>query len=153
MSQTQAYWVSATGTWVDAGEDHLSPIVRNPVQFGLSQARIEEVYAEHGEKVGAEGRARDQLIQEAARNGWVRVRRYSEPANRIVLQSYDLASKIPSLQSFLQELTQRQIVSPDDTVVLSDYESGEARTFRLRGSDAGESGEDAEGFLEAFDDG
>ncbi|MFP4483762.1 MAG: hypothetical protein ACLFO1_02800 [Spirochaetaceae bacterium] len=152
MSQTQAYWVSATGTWVDAGEDHLASVLENPEQFGLSKTRIEEVYAQHSETVGTEGRARDQLIQEAARSGWVRVRRYSEPANRIVLQSYNLESKVSSLRSFLQELAHRKIVSPEDTVVLSDYETGEARTFRLRSGDAEEADGETEGFLEASDE-
>ncbi len=131
MSQEHAFWVSGE-TWIDAKEDHLQPILNGPEQFGLSQTRINEVYAEHGQSVGAEGAARDELIREAAKNGWVRVRRYREPANRIVIQGYDVNAKFSSIRAFLQELSQRQIVATDDTVVLSDYESGEARTFRVR---------------------
>ncbi|NBC30193.1 MAG: hypothetical protein GVY29_09420 [Spirochaetes bacterium] len=148
MSQEHAFWVSGS-TWIDAKGDHLQPILKGPEQFGLSQARIAEVYAEHGQGVGAEGPARDELIREAAKNGWVRVRRYQEPANRIVIQGYDVNTKFSSIRAFLQELSERQIVTADDTVVLSDYESGEARSFQVRLSGKSDDETGTEDFLES----
>lgn len=149
MSQEHAFWVSGE-TWVDAQGDHLKPILNEPEKFGLSQKRLTEVYEQHGESLGAEGRARDQLIREAAEKGWVRVRRYREPANRIVIQGYNIDSKFSSIRAFLQQLFERQIVTTEDTVVISDYESGEARSFRVRLTEKSD-GDSNEDILEASD--
>jgi hypothetical protein len=149
MSQEHAFWVSGE-TWVDAHGDHLKPILDEPDKFGLSHERLEEVYDQHGETLGAEGRARDQLIREAAEKGWVRVRRYREPANRIVIQGYNTNAKFSSIRAFLQQLFERQIVTTDDTVVISDYGSGEARSFRVRLTDTS-TDDGNEDILEASD--
>lgn len=150
MSQEHAFWVSGE-TWIDAQGDNLKPVLDEPEKFGLSQAHVNEVYEVHGESLGAEGRARDQLIREVAENGWVRVRRYHEPANRIVIQGYNTNAKFSSIRTFLQQLFERQIVTTEDTVVISDYESGEARSFRVRLTEKSDDDTGDEDMLEATD--
>ena len=149
MPETQAYWISKEGEVLDAGQDHLGPIIDRPDSFGLSHDRIQELYASHGGSVGAEGTARDLIIREAAQHGWIRARRYKEPANRIIVQAFDVSSRAAFVHQVLANLRDRGIVASSDTVVLSDYETGEARSFRMSTDADTEDQESLDGFLES----
>ena len=72
----------SAGFWVRNGQimslvsTHVQAIIDNPPLFGLSAEEVHSAYKRHNERLGREGKARLDLIQQAARSGWVRVRHY-----------------------------------------------------------------------------
>lgn len=70
------YWISPTGEIVNASEHHIDDIIANPERFGFTQADVAAAYKKHGEHIGQEGDAREDLIVEALTRGWIRLRKY-----------------------------------------------------------------------------
>lgn len=77
QQEGMAYWISPTGRIMDTnGTFHIKSVVDNPRKFGLSDEYINELYAKHNETVGSEGRAREEIIINLAKQGWIRMRLY-----------------------------------------------------------------------------
>lgn len=71
-----AFWVSPQGDIrvVKSGNYHITDVIQNPDVFGWSKEDINDLYDEHGEKVGQEGDARDNLMTSLLKDGWIRIR-------------------------------------------------------------------------------
>jgi len=76
ISNTVAYWISPSGKVIDVGTNHIDVVIKNPQVFGLTPEKIKDAYEKHGEAMGSEGQAREELIIWLVKKGWVRVRRY-----------------------------------------------------------------------------
>jgi len=72
---TTAFFISPRGEILQAS-NHIQMIIRNPQKFGLTIEYIKSVYDKYNEKLGTEGRAREEIIKTLVNNGWIRVRRY-----------------------------------------------------------------------------
>lgn len=73
---TVAYWVSPSGKIYDVGTNHIDVVIKNPQTFGLTKDKIQAVYDKYGEELGREGKAREEIILDLVKKGWVRIRRY-----------------------------------------------------------------------------
>jgi len=73
---TDAYWISPRGKLVSVGINHIDTIIKNPKKFGYSTPKIEKIYKKHKEKMGVEGDAREEIILDVVKSGWIRLRRY-----------------------------------------------------------------------------
>jgi hypothetical protein len=71
-----AYWLFPDGTVRTVGTSHVAELIQDPAAFGWTRAEIEAAYARHGEPLGWEGFAREELIRATVRRGFVRVREY-----------------------------------------------------------------------------
>ena len=71
-----AYWISPKGEIVEVRQTHIQTIISNPETFGLTREQIEAKYKEFGETVGVEGKAREEIMVDLIKSGWVRIRRY-----------------------------------------------------------------------------
>jgi hypothetical protein len=126
---------SMHGLWIKSEElifvsdDHASPILEDPVRFGLAQEQINEIYARHGETPGGEGTARDELIRKATENGWVRVRRYNDLGTRLIVQGTGIDQNVPSIPAFVSQILKEIPTQGEISVVISDFAGGDARTF------------------------
>lgn len=58
---------------------HISDVIANPSVYGLTREQIDEIYARHGEKIGQEGDAREEVIRSIVGGGWMRIRHYRKP--------------------------------------------------------------------------
>lgn len=76
IANTVAYWISPSGKIIDVGTNHIDVVIKNPKIFGLTDEKIKTIYDKHGEQMGAEGQAREELIIWLVKKDWVRVRRY-----------------------------------------------------------------------------
>lgn len=76
VTKAEAYWISPRGRILPVTDKHINIIVDNPLAFGLTMSQVEAIYAEHDETVGHEGKAREQIIIELVKQGWIRVRNY-----------------------------------------------------------------------------
>ena len=76
IANTVAYWVSPQGKIFDVGTNHIDAVIKNPKAFGLTSEKIQAAYDKHGEELGREGKAREEIILDLVKKGWVRIRRY-----------------------------------------------------------------------------
>jgi len=73
-----AYWISPAGKITQVSDNHISSIIRNPEVFGLSRDDIVETYKKYNEKIGQEGKAREEIIKSVIAKGFIRVRLYAK---------------------------------------------------------------------------
>ena len=66
---------------VENGKTHIHDLVDNPEVFGFTKEKVQEIYKRHGEEVGREGKARDEIMKMALAAGWIRVRHHASRSN------------------------------------------------------------------------
>lgn len=72
-----AFWVSPRGKFLDAGRDlHIGMVIKQPETFGLTRRYIDQLHEKYGEQVGQEGDAREEIMLDLMKQGWIRIRRY-----------------------------------------------------------------------------
>lgn len=71
-----AYWISPSNQIIDVPTNHIDIVIKNPETFGLTLADIQSVYESHGEEIGTEGKAREEIILDLVKKGWIRIRQY-----------------------------------------------------------------------------
>jgi len=76
ITGTVAYWISPRGEVLPVSTNHIDIIIKNPKKFGLTTEKIEKIYADHNERMGSEGDAREEIILELLKHNWIRIRRY-----------------------------------------------------------------------------
>lgn len=74
--QSQAYWISPAGQVVDVATSHIATVIADPGFFRLTLRGIEAVYAQHGERVGLEGTAREAILTDLLCRRWIRLREH-----------------------------------------------------------------------------
>lgn len=79
MAVSVAYWINKRGQVLELPvEKHITAVVQQPEKFGLTKEYVQKKYADHGEPVGLEGHAREELIREIVESGFIRVRLYPQ---------------------------------------------------------------------------
>ncbi len=58
---------------------HITEVIKSPGAFELTEEEIRSVYEKYNEPFGIEGKAREEIILELIRKGWIRARRYTRP--------------------------------------------------------------------------
>lgn len=71
-----AFFISPTGKIIYAGARHIDMVLKQPKKFGVSKEYIQKIYEKHGEKLGIEGNAREEIMIKIVNKGWIRIRRY-----------------------------------------------------------------------------
>lgn len=70
----QAFFIAPDGRYVPVPELHIIAICASPGTFGYTDEYLRGKFAEHGEQWGSEAHAREEIILNLLRQGWVRVR-------------------------------------------------------------------------------
>lgn len=76
MAFSEAYWIDDKGKIFDVGTNHVTSIIKNPSHFKTTTKHVTDTYAKYGERIGQEAEARKDLIFEALKLGFVRIRAY-----------------------------------------------------------------------------
>ena len=71
-----AYWISPKGEIIDVKTKHISSVIDNPKKFGFDRDFIDYIHDFYGEKIGTEGKAREQIMKVLFKDGWIRIRQY-----------------------------------------------------------------------------
>lgn len=144
MSTVHDFWIKEDN-WVPVKTNHFQTITELPDQFGMTAGEIEEICSQFSETSVSDGPAHDAIIRRATENGWIRIRCFNETETRVVVQGSRIDTRIPSVSDLISEIRKRRIIGEAGTVVLSDYATGETRSFRI-----GDSGitEEVEGDLD-----
>lgn len=116
---TVAFWARGTEI-MENDQSHIRVIMNHPDKFGVTDAYIKDTYARFGEKLGIEGKARAEIIQEATRAGWIRVRHYVDRgADYWSIQVDSLSSRLPDVLFFVRWALEHAYMSPQDELVLT----------------------------------
>ncbi len=87
-----AYWVNNKSEIYSVDITHIDYIINNPEKFGMTKDYIQKIYDKYeNEKIGQEGMAREDIMLNAMKNGWIRIRKYK---NQWIIQSYTLNNKV-----------------------------------------------------------
>lgn len=70
----EAYWISPSGKIIPTETTHIMSIFNNPKTYGLDMVTIVKTYRKYNEPLGIEGRAREEIMTDLMKNGWIRVR-------------------------------------------------------------------------------
>lgn len=107
----EGYWITPSGQSISAIR-HIEAIINNPKLFGETRESIEKTYEKHGEKIGLEGSAREEVMIRAIEKGFIRVREYrnwwSIDVNRLtkrianVLHQWSKTIRIPDRYADVQ---------------------------------------------------
>jgi hypothetical protein len=71
-----AFFISPYGDIITADISHIDTVIKYPKKFGVTKEYIERIYNKYNEKLGVEGKAREEILKELMSKGWVRIRRY-----------------------------------------------------------------------------
>lgn len=113
-----AFWVSPRGEVIAVPMRHIANILQDPKKFGLTQADIDAVYRRFNEPTGWEGKAREELMLDAMKRGWIRVRR---SMNQWVIQAWRLSrSQKDAIWDFITYALKRGIVGKNSQITLHD---------------------------------
>jgi hypothetical protein len=95
-------WISPTGETSVIKQAHIHDIIAEPRKFGLTDEIVKSTYEKYGERMGSEGQAREDLILQALKNGWIRVRNYRNYWG-VTVQRLDFKNTRNIIKSWLEE--------------------------------------------------
>lgn len=75
---TAAFFISPKGEILYTPLTHIQMVIRYPEKFGMNRDFIDHIHMMYGERVGQEGKAREQILLSLFKQGWIRLRRYRQ---------------------------------------------------------------------------
>lgn len=76
--KTSAYFISPKGEIIYCGVKHITKVLEKPEKFGLNREAIEFIHKFYNERIGQEGKAREQILISLINQGWIRIRKYGD---------------------------------------------------------------------------
>jgi len=138
-----AFWVRPDGDVrvVPDGAFHINDVIQNPELFGYTRPQIEALYNEYGERLGQEGDARDSLMTNLLKDGWVRIRvRRNHYSIQVWNFDPNTYTKLENLVSTLiEDGIKGEFASENDEIKVNALKSGKMKTLTF--------GEVLKGFL------
>lgn len=101
--QKEGFWVREKYI-LKMNEYHIHYIIENPEVFNLSKKEVYDCYEKFGERIGIEGRAREELIKLVTNYGWIRVRHYVRPRDYWSIQCDDINKRVTTIVNFLYSM-------------------------------------------------
>lgn len=89
------YWISPEGNIIPLEgsiDRHIHMVIQNPEKFGISKKQIDALHKKYKEKLYSEGNAREEIITELLKKGWIRIR-YVSQYDTFVIQLNVLGEK------------------------------------------------------------
>ena len=71
----EGFFISPCGRFIPVKGTHIATLIAKPDAFGMTREEIEAAFAAHAETTFVEGKARQQLLRQVLRSGWISVRR------------------------------------------------------------------------------
>ena len=131
-----AFWLSPTGevSKTTHGMYHIGDVITNPEKFGMNREDIESLYDEEGEPIGQEGKARDSIMVQLLKEGWIRIRRRK---NNYSVQVWEFNNQtISNLEEFARTVTEEGINNEfsheTDELVVHSLKTDKIRKMELR---------------------
>lgn len=118
MNIANAYWISSYGTIYDVKTNHIDFITDNLNKFNISKKEIEAIYKKYNEPNGLEGKARNEILTNQLKNGWIRIRKQR---NSWIIQIFDITNTTKiNIYNFIVDCVMNKIIGPHDDVSILD---------------------------------
>ena len=112
----KAFWYK-NGKMIEVKSLHITDVCENYNIFELSKEYIQSLYDLYGETWGAEGKARDEIMIESMKKGWIRIRQsIGREGSKWTIQFDDYKKR----KSDLQEIVSQLLLGRED---MKDYDS------------------------------
>ena len=115
------YWAKGSKVYNVSGNHHIAFIIDHPDLFDLTPEDIKSVFDKHGEQMGREGKAREELIISVSSQGWIRVRHYYKPEDYWSIQCDSTRSRKDEIKSFIWWAIENKIMGYHDPAILLGY--------------------------------
>lgn len=125
-----AFWYFDTP--IEITNTHIDYIISNPKDFSLTTNEIQTLYKKYGERIGAEGKAREELIKRVARQGWIRIRHYVRPRDYWSIQVDSYRKRKRKIQAFCDWAIDNQFMGFTDEVTIVGYDTGEFLNYSFQ---------------------
>jgi hypothetical protein len=86
-------FISPVGENSFVQSSHINTVINNPGLFGLTLKEIQKKYDDYSEPLGIEGKAREELLKQIIRTGWIRLRRYTNRQWSVTVDKYSGSNK------------------------------------------------------------
>ena len=131
-SLNNGYWVRDEQIFDVTSTSHIRFMIENPSMFNLTSKQILEVYNKHGEVLGSESKAREELIRYAASLAWLRVRHYSkgrESYDYWAINCHNTVTQRAEILAFIRWAIESNIMRHDDSAVILGFEGQDDRQY------------------------
>lgn len=88
-----AYWINPEGEITGAPVKHILQVLHYPDYFGYTLDGVQNRFKKFGERLGWEGRAREEIFKELFTKGWIRVRKNKDHSISIQTGKYSETEK------------------------------------------------------------
>lgn len=127
----EAFWFK-DGTIIQVddgtGHRHIDDVAAHPAAFGVTPDYIKSMYAKHGEPVGFEGKAREEIFARLMLDGWVRIRHRAGKRDSWIVQCADMERQKGGLAEIARHLIiEDGRMRADDVVLVTDLDGNSAR--------------------------
>jgi len=134
-----AFWINKNGKFFtldkSSGDRHIYYIVDNPEIFGYTKERIQKIYQKYdehdpydNEKNPMEGKAREEIIIDVLKDGWIRIRNYLKQSRwSINIYQLDKQTKY-SLQEWADSIIANGTKDMKNNDVVIDMPNGNIKT-------------------------
>ena len=89
---SDAYWISNKGKILPVKNRHINMIIKDPKSYGYTDKEIDDIYNKHKEPKGLEGKAREEIMTNLLKKGFIRLR-YNKRNSAWIVQLNKLSNK------------------------------------------------------------
>lgn len=126
--QAEGFWYKEGQLFELDGGTHIKHVIANLSVFHLDNEKVIEVFNKYCERIGSEGKAREEIIRLVTQNGWIRIRHYLKPDYwSIQFDSYN--ERIEELHLLFRILTERKIIQEDAEVIFTGFFDGTMKRY------------------------
>jgi hypothetical protein len=129
------YWVKEDGVYA-FDHTHIIFVIDNPELFRITGVEIEDCFKTHGEQLGKEGKAREEIIKRVSKGGWIRVRHYKKP-DYWTVQFDEYQIRGPIIENFFRFALENLGMTLNDPVVLTGYFDGYKKKYSFQDGGVG----------------
>lgn len=125
----KAFWIEPSGKVVDIGDtNHINFLTVNNTAFKISDKEIEDIHRKYHEPIGVEGKARDEIIINSLKKGFITLR-YMGRESKWVARVYDLKNRRVQDKLFVwaQAIVKKNRAAGDDPVAVIDFRSNQTK--------------------------
>ena len=130
-SPTNGFWIRNDVVYDVTFDSHVAYVIQYPALFNLTGKMIMDIYRKHGEVIGSESKAREELVRLAAANGWIRIRHYANPKDYFSIQTDDTVKRRKDIIAFVVWAIEQGIMMPDSEAQIVGFnDPGDFQEFK-----------------------
>jgi hypothetical protein len=130
----KAFWIKDKKVIDITTTTHINFIINHPDDFFLTKDYIKKLYNKYKEKLGVEGKAREEIIRKVSELGWVRVRHYKVKQEEYWSIQYDVYNERNkrTIKNFVEwALYESKIMNKNDTLLLLGYKDNSSYSYNF----------------------